>query len=234
MNSQIDSYLQNCNSFDLTQECMDELEILDSINSQTSEPVVKGFPGVPQAPVSHHPSVAAAGTATPRRRKPKVAHGKPPLNPQQLNISELSITPAVSPPQNQFVTPQFEQQEQQPSGSGEPRLIPHAVVKGVERQNLLEKLKEVSLTQFVKAKKLYNLPSGEYFLHFIGHRLTQKFGPYQFGLVQPRAGGPQTKVFLTKLFNELSPTQRGKISPPILFHLTPYQDRQYSELRIIG
>jgi hypothetical protein len=263
LNNQIDSYLRSCNSNISQQEYMEEdLEVFNLISSQSDQLAVQAVSPSVQKSASFEPSSqllphyqttnSTAEIVTPRRRKPRNSQGKPQLIPPQLNIGALSISstvppithcakpvtsapavhnPLISISPNQIET--LEDNQQQASCSGT-RSSLATIIKGPERQVLLEKLKEANLLQFVRAKKLYQLPTGEYYLHFIGHRQIQKFGPVQFGIIQAKSGGSQIKVFLTKLFNELPESQRGKISPPILIHNTPYPDKQYSELRILG
>ena len=108
------------------------------------------------------------------------------------------------------------------------------VITGTFRTRVLQLLKESAQVQNNDAVKMYTLPAGEYFVHFIGEAITQLYGPYQFGIVEKVGDQGRIKVFLTKLFDVLKPDQRGTIIPPLRVYNTPNLAKRYAELKPLG
>jgi hypothetical protein len=74
----------------------------------------------------------------------------------------------------------------------------------------------------------------EYLLKWIGNKTISKYGAFQFGIIEGVSDGDKHKIYLPKIFTDVSDELRGTIDPPLKIYNMPFPAKQFSEIKYIG
>jgi hypothetical protein len=108
------------------------------------------------------------------------------------------------------------------------------VIQGAAREGVIQLLQTESIGQEL-AKKFYEIPEGEYLIHYIGSKqIHPKYGGFQFAFVESRADKTKQKLLIKNPFTHLKDGQRGSYSPPLLIYSKHLPGKKYTSIKIIG